>query len=181
MGVLQSSWHSHSACGAGFVLALHWWRQSHLLCPALPCSQRGFSSVSSLACLASLSWAEPVPLGSGTLAKGLWSGGCVGSVMYTAPCSPLFPHQGRRMGLPQAWESSCSWLLPCSVITLVLQPEPTAFQKCLQQIDTRAAGSLLQRNQNVRWNWVHLLRCFIHPGAVDQAGLNYTLPFPGVC
>lgn len=115
---------SHSACGAGFVPALGWWRQPHLPCPA----HTG-------AVVQRLVWFCKSQLGK-TCALGIWHS-CQGSLEWwvceicdvhsSLHCSPLLPHQGRRMGLPQAWESSCSWLLPCSANALVLQPDPTAF------------------------------------------------------
>lgn len=123
----RASWHRH-AKAQPFCL-LGWLCVSTGLVevapPALPCSHQGCGPASGSACLASLSRAKPVPSGSDILTKGLWSE--VQSVRYTAPCLPLLPHQGRTIGLLQAWISSCSWLLPCSVNTLVLQPDPTAF------------------------------------------------------
>lgn len=77
-------------------------------------------------------------------------------------------------------------ILPMVVTMFCQYIGASAWPHCLLQLrnvcSRELPRSLLQRNQNAQWNWVHVPRCFIHvPGAVDQAGLNYTLPFTGVC
>lgn len=141
----NASWHRHA--GAQPFCLWGWLCVSPGLVgtstPALPCPAHTGAVARCLVWRVLQISAEQKPLGSGTLTQGLWSGGCVGSVMCSSlHCPPLLPRQSRRMGLPQAWESSCSWSLPCSVGTFwcsSLTPLPFTAQKCLQQIDTRAA------------------------------------------
>lgn len=111
--------------------------------PALPCSNRGCGPEACLACSASLSWTNPVPLGSGTLTEGLWSGVNVGSV-YTAPwtthlCSHIRAGEWGCLRPRNHPADGCHHAL--SILwCFSLTPLPFTAQKCLQQIDTRAAG-----------------------------------------
>lgn len=126
----------------GLALCQPWAGGGCPTCPAL--LTQGLWPRGWFACLASLSWAKPVPLGSGTVVKGLWSSGYVGSVMYTIPCTArlCFHSKAGERGCPRPGNhpaDGCHHALSIHWC-FSLSPLPFTAQKGLQQIDMRAAG-----------------------------------------